>query len=54
VLQVRENFVEWRKRTSKIKFNLMEINDFHHVNPSEKEYEPSDMLMLKKEKFLKS
>lgn len=27
--------------------------DFHHVNPSEKEYTPSDMLMLKKEKVYK-
>lgn len=27
--------------------------DFHHINPLEKEYTPSDMLMLKKEKVFK-
>ena len=27
--------------------------DFHHIEPSEKEYTPSDMLMLKKEKVFK-
>lgn len=27
--------------------------DFHHLNPEEKEFTPSDMLMLKKEKVLK-
>lgn len=30
--------------------NTVAAFDFHHVNPSEKEYTPSDMLMLKKEK----
>jgi hypothetical protein len=27
--------------------------DFHHINPTEKEYTPSDMLMLKKSKVFK-
>ncbi|MCT0253010.1 MULTISPECIES: hypothetical protein [unclassified Synechocystis] len=27
--------------------------DFHHINPSEKEYTPSDMLMLRKDKVFK-